>query len=552
LRDGVLRPVATWNYVNRDKTGKFIHQVEETWVEVWIDGNADGQVQESEKIRWDSFADGSPFIRISETTSSMHMEPNGDLYFMTAGNAIIRVPAKKFGKDGQIEWDIPRAHHVVRQVMPGLDHMYTTWREGLLGTRIDRDGNIYTMFNTKLPGNGGEHDFANAQSAKQMLEGMGHTSRFNVVKFAKFNPKGELLWIAGRKATAGAKAGEMYHLWNTAGIVNDLYIAGGSEWGQIYFYTHDGFFVDALMNNPGAVPPPGPYTFGGETSGGRVAYFSESGEVWAYSSGMAYKVEGFKNGKIEKESRSKGKIVLDKTYDIKDDNDSKAEPLQLMKISTPPLKDPSAWADVAVSTLRRNNKLLAEAQIAYDADHLYGRIIVRDESPLENGSTGAKLAFKGGDTAGITIGPARGSNKVAVGNLRIMAVQIAGEAKLYAMKEFTKNTKQPAVYETPAAGRCEFEFVGEIPDGQVSLEKTSDGYTATFAVPLSFLEWKLVPKMDLRGDVEVRLSGAGQRGLQATSRNYLFTPSKSETTMVDDIPTEARLYPEYWGKILVK
>ena len=30
LRDGVLRPVATWNYVNRDKTGKFIHQVEET------------------------------------------------------------------------------------------------------------------------------------------------------------------------------------------------------------------------------------------------------------------------------------------------------------------------------------------------------------------------------------------------------------------------------------------------------------------------------------------------------------------------------------------
>ncbi len=546
LRDGKLRPVATWQYVKKDGNGKPVSRVD-----VWIDGNADGKVQDEEIAVWDSMADGSPVARISETTSSMHMEPDGDLYFMTADNTIIRVPAKGFGKDGQIQWDITAAHRAVPKVMPGLDKMYTTYREGILGARTDSEGNIYTMFNTKLPGKGGENDFADEESAKRMLEGMGHTSRFNVVKFAKFDAEGNPLWMAGRKATAGAKPGEMYHLWNTAGIVNDRYIAGGSEWGQIYFYTHDGFFVDALMNNPGEVSPPGPYTFGGETSGGRVAYFSESGEVWAYSSGMAYKVEGFKDGRVENESRSSGTVVLDRKYEI-DDAAAVAGPLQLVKISGSPVKDASAWTGVPVSALERNGKPLAKAQIGYDTDNLYGRIEVRDESPLENGSLESKLAFKGGDTAGIVLGPVRDSDEVGAGDIRIMAAMIAGEAKLIAMKPFTKGTKQPAVYETPAAGRWEFEFVGEVPGGQVDLEKTDDGYIATFAVPRSFIGLELKPGMDLRGDVEVRLSGAGQRGLQATSRNYLFTPAKGETTMVDDIPTEARMYPGYWGEIQVK
>jgi hypothetical protein len=70
-------------------------------------------------------------------------------------------------------------------------------------------------------------------------------------------------------------------------------------------------------------------------------------------------------------------------------------------------------------------------------------------------------------------------------------------------------------------------------------------------VPRSFLEFELKPGT-LRGDVEVRLSGAGARGLQAVSRNYLFTPSKAETSMTDDVPTEARLFPQYWGNVEVR
>ncbi len=60
------------------------------------------------------------------------------------------------------------------------------------------------------------------------------------------------------------------------------------------------------------------------------------------------------------------------------------------------------------------------------------------------------------------------------------------------------------------------------------------------------------PGTPLKGDIEVLLSGIKSQGLQAISRNWLYSGGHVETTMVDDIPTEAWLYPQYWGDITVK
>jgi hypothetical protein len=549
MQDDIMRPIAYWNPVYRDEKGKWLKNA---YVDVWIDADGDGQMQDAESVQWDALADGSPINRLASTTSSMHMEPNGDLYFMSGDNCIVRVPATGFAANGTIAWDLGKAHRAVPEVAPGLKNIHITHREGILGVRLDSDGNIYTLFNTKLKGGSGDFDYADAATAQRMLEGMGHTSRFNVVKFAKFDAAGKPLWIAGRKATAGAAPGEMYHFWNMAGLVNDRYVAGASEWGQIYFYTHDGFYVDALMNNPGDVTDPGPYTFGGETSGGRVAYFPQTGEVWAYSSGMTYKVEGFRAGVVEGESRTKGTVVLDRIYELAATAAGPTAPLKIVRLSGDPMGDGKAWAGVPVSSLSRHSKPLATAQLGYDDRFLYARIEVQDPTPVQNGALADKLAFKGGDTAGIVLGPARSDAKPGLGDVRFMAAKLDGQAKLIAMKAVTKGPRQPEVYETPAAGRWPFDFVGEVPGGRVELTESVSGYVAVFAVPRSFLEFELKAGTGLRGDVEIRLSGAGQRGLQATSRNYLFTPDRSETTLVDDIPTEARIYPQYWGSVVVE
>lgn len=549
LKDDLLKPVATWLPVSgSDKK----NPLKKNYLEVWIDRNGDGQVQKNEQSQLAELADGKPVPAVSAVVGSMHMEPNGDLFFTTSDNCILKIPARSFGNDGMIEWESKQASLAVPQVMPGLERMFTTYRQGLLGVRLDGEGNLYTLFNTKLKGTGGAFDYPDEAYSSQMMNGMGHTSSFNVVKFAKFDSKGRLLWLAGRKATAGAAPGEMYHFWNMAGLVNDKYVAGGSEWGQIYLYTHDGFFVDALMNNPGEVTPPGPYTFGGETSGGRVAYFPETGELWAYSSGMAYKVAGFSKGMVEGESRASGSVVLDKVYELPRDRAESIAPLVLAKLQGDPMKDSAAWEEVPVSALMKNGKQLASAQMGYDRKFFYARIRVTDDSPMENGATQDPLAFKGGDTAGLVLGPDRESDKPGVGDVRFMVAKIGNKVKLIAMKAETGLEKMPFDYETPAGGKWSFEFAGEVPGAQVDVQPSSDGYVATFAVPLFFLEFNLAAGASLRGDIEVRLSGAGQRGLQAVSRNYLFTPDKAQTTMVDDIPTEARLYPAYWGPVEVR
>ncbi len=545
-KDETLRPVATWTSRN-DKAAK------RNFLDIWIDANGDGKIQPDEESVLEALADGKPLPQVAERTASMHMEPNGDLYFSTQDNAILKIPATGFAANGQIRWNPAGATLAVAAVLPGRDRMATNHREGILGVRLNTAGDIYTVFNTRQQGKGGAYDFGTPEEATRKLEGTGHTARFNVVKFAKFSPNGELLWMAGRKATAGAKPGEMYHFWNLAGLINDDYVAGTSEWGVITFYTQDGFFIDSIMNNPGDVALPGPYTFSGETGGGQVAYFPRTGQVWAYSSGMAYTVEGFKNGKVAGEARVSGSVNLDRVYALADVA-VEAGPIAIVPLEGNPMSDSRVWDGVPVSVVFNGDKPLARVQVGYDQAFLYASLAVTDGTPLENGATADEqtTVFKHGDTAGLVLGPARTGGNPGEGDIRLMAVKIQGQAKLIAMKAVTKGAKQSFEYTTPAGGRRVFEFVGEVPGAKVDLKESADGYVAIFAVPRTFLEFPMEPGAVLRGDVEIRSSGGGQRGLQTVGRNYLFTPQTSETSMVDDTPTEARMYPAYWGQVEIK
>jgi hypothetical protein len=210
------------------------------------------------------------------------------------------------------------------------------------------------------------------------------------------------------------------------------------------------------------------------------------------------------------------------------------------------------WANVPVATLTHADKTLATAQIGYDAQFLYARINVNAPMGGQNSADSVQLAFKGGDSAGIVVGSVGDRKTPGVGDIRLMVAPIGGKPRLIAMKAVTTGDKQTFEYYTPAAGRVQFEFVGEVPGGKVSWAPDGNGYTAAFAVPRSFLEFDLKPGITLKGDIEVRFAGAGARGLQTTSRNYLFTPARTETTMTDDVPTESRLYPEYWGQVEVR
>ena len=421
-------------------------KIDKTYLEIWQDKNGDHREQPDEITHFDTVA-GKPLVDVADWgVTSSYLMPNGDFYVTTLANKILKFPSSGFAKDGSMGWDLGKASYVVPKILPSLgDNTYAGPR-GLSGVRVDGNGDIYTAISQIAPGLTPELEaklqaefpnvprtnwgaWASPELANAMKEGMGHSGESNIAKFIKYAPDGHILWMAGRKATAGARLGEMYHFWALAGLVGDDYVVGASEWGPFTFYTSDGFYVDKLMNDPAQNPAPGPYTFGGETGAGRVQFFPKQDEVWVYSVGRAFRVSGFQGGKVQGERRVYGTVALDKIYEAQDAPTVAASPLQIMPINGDALNDAKRWQNVTTSTLHREDAPLATAQFGYDANFLYGRIHVNDDSPLQNGADNVNLAFKGGDAVALVLGSAAPHDAPLLGDIRIMAAMIGGQPR---------------------------------------------------------------------------------------------------------------------------
>ena len=138
------------------------------------------------------------------------------------------------------------------------------------------------------------------------------------------------------------------------------------------------------------------------------------------------------------------------------------------------------------------------------------------------------------------------------GDVRILAAMIEGKPRLVAYKPLSQHLHQPESYFTPSGGHVKFAFAGFVPGGLVQEKPWVHGYVMTFAVPRSFLVVPLRTGSRLAMDVEVNFSGYTNQGLQVLLRNYLFSPQNGTTTLIDDMPTEARLNPQEWGQAMVK
>ena len=542
-----------------------------TTISMWIDSQGTHQPKPEEVTPITTLQDGSPIPPTANRADSMWVDPAGNAYLLTYNNSILEIPSDGFAANGAIRWNPTKARLIVPTVIPSLiTHFGSSPRSGMQGVRVDRQGNIYTCVDANIPGLTPQLAdkikaqfpdlpqaqwcvYANPDLAKRMKEGLGHTAESNAVKFVKYGPDGKMIWIAGRKATGAPGPGEMYHFWSLAGIVDDKYCAGSSEWGPIYFYTSDGYYVDALMNDPAQLTPAGPYTFGSENFAGRIETYDKLGKVYAYDQGGIYAVDGFrKDLTVEGEKRIAGTVKLDKVYEEAEPT-AVAQNLQIVPLSGD-ASQVATWNSAPVATLTHAQGNLATAQIGYDATNLYARIHVVDDTPLQNGADDLGAVFKGGDVVGIDLGPSGDRTKPGPGDIRLLAAMVHGKPRLLGMKVVSQQAKEPFTYFTPASGNKAFDFVGDVPGGTAALTPDADGkgYTALLTGPKSFLEIPVTAGAGLKGDVEVLLSGIGQRGLQAVSRNWLYSGGHVETTMVDDIPTEAWLYPQYWGDIGVK
>ncbi len=539
-----LLPVAHFLALDKQQANNPYHR---NVVEIWSDTNGDHHIQPGE-VQVLSTVAGKPLPSLAAQDGSMWMAKNGDVYLVTQANSIIEIPAKRFLPNGDIQWDLAKAHYVVPVVLRRAGAQLSTGaRLGILGVRVNAKGDLYTCVNATVP------YYTQAQT-RAMHHGIGHDNVCNAVKFMKFAPDGKLLWMAGRKAAGQPGHGLLHHFWVIAGLVGNRYVAGESEWGQMYFYTHDGFYAGSIMNNPSQAPMPGPYTFGSETGSGFVRYFPAKNQVWAYVEGMAYKVLGFDHGRVKGASRQWGQVRLSQVYRSRWQHGPASRQVHLMLAPlSAPWNQPASWRKVPARMMRRNGKPLARIQLAWNAQYLCARFKVWDARPPVNAAHSARLAFNGGDSVGVDLGPlVKNPPKPVRGQVRILAAMIGGKPQLVAYKPLSRRFHQPVSYFTPAGGHVRFAFAGLVPGGLVREKPWAHGYVMTLAVPRSFLSVPLRAGSRLAMDAEVNFSGYTNEGLQVVSRNYLFSPENGVTTMIDDIPTEARLNPQWWGQAVVK
>ena len=193
--------------------------------------------------------------------------------------------------------------------------------------------------------------------------------------------------------------------------------------------------------------------------------------------------------------------------------------------------------------------------IGYDETNLYARIHVVDDTPLVNGGDDPNVVFKSGDVVGLDLGPAGDRDKPMLGDVRILAAKMQGACRLMAMKPLSRQAKRPQRYYTPgvghesvrlrgrhsrrqggADGRCRWQGLHRVADRAAQLPGVSHG-------PRSRDQGR-------RGGVAL---GNEDRRACRPFRGTGCTPGgHSQTTMTDDIPTEAWLYPQFWGTVSVK
>ena len=498
--------------------GVFGDEKKRSFFRVWSDENGDGRVQESECSATITSVEGRKF-RLGDGTGVMAIDREGNLYVSMMENFQVCLPSRGFSPCGAPRWDASAARIAMPEIFPGLKVIWSGHRMGHLGTRRDSHGNFYTAVNCSP-------EYVTPEYTKYMHQGMGHTADMGGVFILKYDPQGRVIWSVGRKAVGGLRDGEILHHWSLANLIGDDYVVVGSEWGVFTVYTTDGFYVDRFFDAPGLPGRGIPYSFGGEDFSGTLRYFPERDEVWAYNAGHTFRVLGFEKGRVKGEWRASGDVRLGKVL---------------------PLVFPGAKerALTAVKLARRDGRVVFTAHVA-------------DDTPLVNVARGAADVFKGGDAVGFQTGPATSPKELPErkpsgrkpGFTRILAARVGGVDRVFAFKPFVaKGERRPVEYATPAGGLSAFEFVGEIPGATVAFAKDADGkgYSARVEVPEAFLD--LDYGKDVFFDAEALFSGNGGRGLQTVRREWLHTPDSSEATMVDDVPTEARLRPKGWRRV---
>lgn len=183
-----------------------------------------------------------------------------------------------------------------------------------------------------------------------------------------------------------------------------------------------------------------------------------------------------------------------------------------------------------------NGEPAAALRLASDDKHLYALFEVIDDSPLKNGASVLQELLKGGDAVGLALASRKGKPFAQ----RILIAHVDGKPVLMALRP-QWDEKNPHTFSSPVK-QVKMDYVGPVAGAECALRAVPGGYVVEVALPWDQLK---VNVNDLIFDAQVIFGDPS--GTTNVASAWWHT-SGGDAMTVEDLPSEAGLYPDSWGR----
>jgi hypothetical protein len=214
--------------------------------------------------------------------------------------------------------------------------------------------------------------------------------------------------------------------------------------------------------------------------------------------------------------------------------------------------DPRDWRSIpAMSIARGGGPARTSARLAWDDERLYLFLDVEDPSPWRNEGKDPTRLFKTGDAVDLQLATspeqpgAKKRRDPVASDVRVVFSQLEGKCVAVLMKPIDPAApkERNVRYHSPVGDRT-FDRVEVLAEAKVAVRVLAGRYRVEAAVPLKAIGLTAQAGLTLLGDVGVIASDA--QGRVNTARTYWANP---HTNLVSDLPHEAWLYPQAWGRL---
>lgn len=344
---------------------------------------------------------------------------------------------------------------------------------------------------------------------------------------------------------------------SVGGQVGTLFGMNGNL-GQQFLMTSDGLWVGAVMRDWRLAKVEDMYTVPDEDFGGYLWRDEKTGEVCMEAGKSEYRL--YRVTGLDTIRRGEGRFLFNPEL-------ADAAAVRAASRKAPRRNVPSvaiARLDAPLKISGRLEEVPAKMQftevaadagskfrfaLGHDGKNLYLVYDVTADRPFQNNGQIVKQMFNTGDCVDLMFGVNSNADarrkEGAAGDNRLLLTLRDGKPLAVLYKQVDPTRTWPVAFVSPSRA-IYFGNVIELQDAQLAVTRSRTGYVLTASVPLATLGIKPdLASSYLIGDVGVIFGSESGNG----ARLRLYWANKA-TAITSDIPSEAALMPENWGRFL--